>query len=497
VKENSVCVIGAGPVGIWTASKLLENGFQVELIEAGYEERESSLLSLKDYDFLTPSALPKNAHKVGGGSNLWMSRIGEFLESDFRRIPGVRENSWPIEKQALDMHYKSCYKFLTGGTQLDEEFIDSRMNSVRKTLPKELDLRLFRFGRLDVFRNLLLEMKKDSRFVLTQGCRVAELMNQEEIEKIAVHGRYESGEKLIRTFDFVVVAGGSLQSTALLRNSIDFSDFRNFALVGRGLMEHFDGYVGTLRISRTDLPVLKSFALKKNRTLKDSSEDFGVGIRFAESFSRLNKFVTAHLELAPFQPRYHFDTTALSLRYPKMNHYLKKSLLLSIFQVERLLKKSFFALKQLYLSLIQETEYSIWLKGEEVLSEDSFLEFTSSKVLYGHRISRESSLQIRRVLQSFSDVIANNRMGTVKFYKSLFRKNHEFYLRPNWHPMGTLRASALTETVCDPNFAYVNSKRIFVASSATFPTGSNANPTFTAMATGGFIAEHLSKLQYD
>ena len=70
-----MCVIGAGIIGNHIAIELLNRGHKVLVIEAGGMDSETNLLGHKDYYFKTPSMLPKNVHRVGGGErNRGLSR---------------------------------------------------------------------------------------------------------------------------------------------------------------------------------------------------------------------------------------------------------------------------------------------------------------------------------------------------------------------------------------------------------------------------------------
>lgn len=496
MNPKSVCVIGAGPVGIWTASRLVKNGLRVELLEAGYQDRESELLNRTNYKFLTPSAIPEHVHQVGGGSNLWMSRIGEFLPSDFETIPEVRKDSWPLQKNDLDEHYRDCYEFLVQTRLLDEEFLEKFLKLRRDDLPEELDFRLFRFGEMDAFNRLLGELKEDTLFSIKQGHRVNSIASDHQKDQVIINCELENSEQKDFIYDYVVVAAGAMQSASLLAKSPTFSNYDGFHLVGKGLMEHFDGYVGRLRIKRNQSAKIADFLLTKDRKLPGFNQNFGVGVRFSDQKNSSNGFVSAHFEFTHYQPRYCFDANALEIRHQRMSKWKKELILKTLFQIERLLVKAFSLIRQFYLRIIDRIDYSIWLKGEELLNEESKLEFSGNNVLYAHRISEKSSNEIRRILLELSKVFKENSMGKITYYKSLMKIDSLFYLRPNWHPMGTLRASSLNETVCDEKFRFGKSDRIFVASAATFPSGSNSNPTFTAMATGGFIADYLHNLVY-
>ena len=123
--SDFICVIGAGPSGIFLTHELLSRGEKILLVDSGNFESESSLLDYSDYFFETPSMLPKDVHRVGGGSNYWIGRVGEFISVDFEKINGVRNEEWPFKKPELEMYYRKCYESLLNNSTMDDEFVQS------------------------------------------------------------------------------------------------------------------------------------------------------------------------------------------------------------------------------------------------------------------------------------------------------------------------------------------------------------------------------------
>ena len=124
-KVRNFAVIGAGPVGIYLSAKLLAGGHQVTLIESGYVKSESEILNKDNYIQKSPTAIPNGVHKVGGGSNLWHGRIGEFIQTDFIEIPGMREEKWPFTLSELRPFYDSLSLELDGNSINDSDLINS------------------------------------------------------------------------------------------------------------------------------------------------------------------------------------------------------------------------------------------------------------------------------------------------------------------------------------------------------------------------------------
>ena len=95
---------------------------------------------------------------------------------------------------------------------------------------------------------------------------------------------------------------------------------------------------------------------------------------------------------------------------------------------------------------------------------------------------------LRLGVERFFTLIEDSKLGRVATYPWLKEEDLSPFFGPNWHPMGTLRMGSSPDTsVCDPDLRIHGNKNIFLISSAVFPTSSNGNPTFTALA----LAEKL------
>jgi hypothetical protein len=94
-------LIGAGPVGIFLSSLLVQKGHKITLYEAGNNESETRNLNLSHYIFKTKSKIPDGVHRVGGGSNLWKRRVSEFSSEVFNRHDHFGNRIWPIDFHEL------------------------------------------------------------------------------------------------------------------------------------------------------------------------------------------------------------------------------------------------------------------------------------------------------------------------------------------------------------------------------------------------------------
>lgn len=460
-----VGIIGAGPTGILAANLLTKQGVEVALVEAGDFDVEC-LLTLQDYDFQSPSKMIHGVHKVAGGTNGWKGRVSRFPQSAIESKNVLGSRIWPINWNEI----KSAYEILAEILHI-APIEDTPLRTELHSCPdceNLFTLSPFQFIDPFTFRKMFRSIESSNLFNphLRTYCktirRTGEALTLECIKEIA---GYPIPQKL--EVDFVFIAAGCLQSTALVKRSFPL-DSQEMP-VGKFLQEHFDGYIGRLHIRKKDKACLRNFTLDYNRKLKDV--EFGVGLS-AENHLKLHW----HLEISPLARVYTFDPTANRFN-------LSPKLLKVFFNLERLVSAPLFRVFNFMNTLIGRETFSLWLKGEEFPYAHSQLDIESEdskKVIYKHLVSRETSKQIWIELNSFKRVIREQKLGKIVFspYIYLLRK---ITTGANWHPLGSLRMHASESAVLNHDLSLKIESRVFCIDSSSFPTGAHHNPTAMAL----------------
>lgn len=485
--SEHICVIGAGTIGNHLAVELVDRGHKVLVIEAGGLDFESNLLSIRDYKFNTPSMLPENVHRVGGGGNYWIGRIGEFLPKDFDALPGTRSESWPFEIGELEPYYRSVYNKLIKSNLLDREFINKYFMT-RLQVPTGLGIRPIRYTEPQRLRNQFLEKLNDPNLVLLKNTIVTKIgKGGDGSPKVSI--KNTNGQVADLLVERVIVACGALQSTKLFLNSNEIHTGENTFSAGAFLMEHLDGYIGDIEVSKQNSDFIKKIALNSDRILESISNlNCGLSI-IIEAAEKQN--VTVGFEIVAKVVNYKFaPATNGSGSYKRnLSHNIA-------FTLERILRKITGEITKLFReNLLGLHTFSIWLKAEEIPFQESNVSVDggSGVLNYSHKISLKTSEAVRQALENFELLIRTQNLGKVKFYDEVMDPSKTLELRPNWHPMGTLRMGGPGDSVVDENLQLHGVENIYFLSSAVFPTGSNQNPVFTTLALGTRLADHISK----
>ena len=483
----NVAVVGAGPVGIYFSKLCLDRGYKVTLIDSGNFSEESSLLTKKNYIFCTPSSIPDGVHRIGGGSTQWAGRISEFLVEDFR--------DWPLKKSDLETHYQALYKFLNVGELNDQEVINEFFAYESNSLPSELKLRSFRFCKPNFFTNLFEEIKNNINLEVLSGNFCIKAIQDSENARLKIELLTQNFDITSRYFDKIVIACGTLQTTALIERSIESLQLSSKNILGNYLMEHLEGYVGTITIKKKHIKKTFSRLIldERNRAI-NKFEGIGIAFSLAKNTFLQNQ-LNVQFEIRKFMPKPYF------LVKIKNKYVLKPTYLTKLFSFLLFLEKSFrfmFRKIRIYGEFFMGKErFSIYVKSEELAYENSkvFLGDVSKNILtYDHKVRDETFALLHVYLRNFEEMFNVNLKMKFKYFKELKElENLKTFFGANWHPMGTVRMGSDPEqSICNPDLEVHGVKNLFVLSAAVFPSGSNTNPTFTTLA----LADRLANSKY-
>jgi hypothetical protein len=483
-------IIGAGPIGIFLADKLLDKGKKVLLVEAGNFSAESKLLGYSNYLFETPSMLPKNVHRIGGGGNYWIGRVGEFNDLDFQEIPNVRNERWPFPKSQLNDYYQSCYKMLMESPIMDDLFIESFSGSTI-TLPNEFRIRPIRYIDPDIFNKLLRKNIHNPNLTILSDHLCLEITEDASPAIPSIKLQTSLGGFVTIKTKVVILAAGTLQSTKLVLSSPTLVEDLPQNVAGKYLMEHLEGYVGTLSINRRNFKTLLGLHLNNERKLmRHGAVDFGVSLGISETLTKELSLVNVSIEIVALRINYLFDPAV----------HQDKSIILNkiipiLFLLERFVRWTTSRIVKLVnLVFLHKTSYSLWMKAEELPFLDSELrtsEYEENKLVYNHKVSSKTSKEVRKVLELIQTFIERNNLGSVEYYPEITNSQNLITLRPNWHPMGTLRIGDIRSGVVNENLKINGTDNVYVLSPAVFPTGSNQNPVFTTLALALRLADQF------
>lgn len=485
----NIAIVGAGPVGIYFAKLCIEKGHKVTLIESGNLNEESSHLSRKKYIFLSPSSIPEGVHKIGGGSTQWRGRISEFLPEDFCKTYSGQEFNWPFDKTELDRHYKKLYKFLNVGEFSDLEMVDKYFNNESRKLPSDFMLRIFRFCKADSFISLYNSINNHPNLEILDNHFCNKISNSTLNNVLSLELIPESSKSILRNFDKIAITCGTLQTTALLERSKEIFEKSDSLVLGKYLTEHLEGYVGTVIVRKSNEKTLfKKLSLNDDNIAISDYEGIGVALslRNVNFIDQLN----VQYEFRRLMPKPYFFAKV------KNNYVYSKVpvLIYYLLATERVIKFVFRKYRRIFDTLLRINRYSIYIKSEEVpfVNSKLYLDVDScNKLIYSHKVSSKTFELLQENVNNFRKSFNNAFDANLKLYREIQDLNSfQNFFGPNWHPMGTAKMGLEPSTsICNGNLQVHGIDNLFLISGAVFPTGSNSNPTFTALALASRLIE--------
>ena len=261
-------------------------------------------------------------------------------------------------------------------------------------------------------------------------------------------------------------------------------------------MEHLEGYVGNVTVSRKkNYKLFNQLSLDyRNRAINIFN---GLGVAISINTILLNKkFINTQYEIRKFMPSPYVSSV---LRDKYSLKPISKMFNIVIF-FEKSVRFSGRKIKELFNKLIGRRRFSVYIKSEELpfVNSKVYLADVSQNLLtYDHKVSNETYVSLLDNMKNFQSIIWNKFGLKIKYKIKLNNIDGlKYFFGSNWHPMGSLRMGwNPNDSVCDPNLEVHNFKNLFVVSAAVFPSGSNTNPTFTTLALARRLAvsEHFNQ----
>lgn len=234
VVESDVCIIGAGPAGTTLAREFLDSGIQVSLLESGGDKFDSKAhqlskgtLSGELYEALESTHL----RQIGGTANNWILQMTDnqygyrytpLDEIDFEPREGLPYSGWPIRKADLDPYYARVQEVCEiGPYQYSAEYWAKDEMLTLPLSPDKAYNSVFLFGPTKKFtKDFPGQIATSQNVDIYAHATVVELLSSEDGSKIerALVRTFEGKEIYFAAKQFIISAN-ALQTPRLLLNS--------------------------------------------------------------------------------------------------------------------------------------------------------------------------------------------------------------------------------------------------------------------------------------
>lgn len=545
-----LAVVGAGPAGIVVALEIARQGFDVLLVESGYESFDPDVQNLAEaaeWDTKLHSPMSWTTRRqVGGTSVIWGGRCVPFDEVDFDRRVYMGDAQWPVSYEKMRTYFQRACDWLACGRAVFETTEMQHLpRSITPGFP-EGDVRASTFERWSLPTNFGREYRDQLRHLpgvrVITGLTCTQVVCQPGTPHVDhLECRSLDGKRLrIRARGYVLACGG-LENTRLLLASP--------GPAGKPLGDH-SGHLGSWYIGHVEgvIANIRLYTAPKATIFCYERDIDGTYIRRRLSISRQTQHeqhlpnVAAWLanpELA--DPRHRNGVLSfayLMLRSPLGRRVAPDAQRLALtgetvpgspyggavkgpvrqhlrnvsrdpssvmrfavgfgggrFLPHRRRVPGFFVSSK-------ENLYPLQYHGEQVPNPNSRVTLSGNRDAVGMprlRIDLQFSPQdvdgIVRAHQLWDSSLRKFALGRLEYLSPDPEESVWSRIGGGFHQLGTTRMAARPEDgVVDRNLAVHGSRNLFVASSSAFVTASQANPTFMIVAFAVRLADHLAAI---
>lgn len=250
--ECDVCVVGAGPVGIALSLACEARGLSVLLLESGQEQPDRFATALTaGHHVNARHHAPADiaiCRGLGGTSRWWGGRCVPFDDVDFTMRPHLADAAWPIAHDEVARWYGEAATFFGIGPARFaakaspwSEFGDVRCDRLERWTPE-----------IDAGRRYRSRLANSSRITVVLGAAITRLELTQDGRRVATLIASDATRTVRLAPRQVVLACGGLESTRLLlqvRRDCPRLLGDHVDPLGRGYMGHVSGKIADIILS--------------------------------------------------------------------------------------------------------------------------------------------------------------------------------------------------------------------------------------------------------
>jgi choline dehydrogenase-like flavoprotein len=504
LSNPDVVVVGAGAVGLTVALLLSRAGKRVVVLEAGkanprsdYREENRGPNLGVHYDGIARGRV----RALGGTTRLWGGQLVPFLPEDF----GVRGErpAWPVTYDEVEPWYREAIRFLK--LKQDWDPVQGVRQDGDAGQPYAGD-------RFEVGTHIWLSEPDFSRLyadeIASNDVSIvleAEVYNA-EFEADGGVGRIwfksSGGEKKSISAKTFVLATGTIEISRLLLNIRRLNPHSPISVlnfVGQNYIDHLHGVVGELRDANVE-KVRKFFEVYRKDGVKYSTKLRWARGRLRESASAncastlissltirsavsdlrdlLGRFYTGR-SLGDFWGRLKSSVSILSILAPTLLRYAMTR------------RSDTFLGREIKIAL--ELEQLPCAESYVFLEEQSDgRDYPKAGISWGFDGRERAAAEA--FCADLATFVEEEGLGRVEFGELFVEDDRAFFSRfhDSAHHIGGARMATRPEDgVVDRNLKVFGSSNLYLAGAATFPSGSFANPTLTALAFAHRLAAEI------
>lgn len=555
VLQGDITIIGAGGAGIVMALEIAKAGVNVTLIDSGgpsYSERVQALADTEHYDpNLHPPMNECTRRQIGGTSVIWGGRVVPFDPVDFDDRPHIPHSRWPISYESILPYFASASAYLKSGRpEFDiRQLPDVKQTSLVPGLPDEgvTSTSLERWSVMSfgtVYRKVL---EESDRITLIHGLTCTEILS-DAVEAgsespagtppithrvRSIRARTLSGKEItLKSRRFVLAAGGLNVTRLLLASKRTPMPGGNIGAVGnhsdqlgRYYMGHISGRIAEVRFTTPPRDTVFGFDRDEEGVYARRRLSFTREFQHQHHLANISSWLVNPEINNPAHGNGVLSFSYLILSSPLGKHLASEAIrkaaikgaeqgstwahvLNMLRDAPRTLKfiptfgyKRFLAERKVpgFFQFSRSNVYTLHYFGEQMPNPDSRVTLADDRDEVGMpRIKidlRYTQHDVRNVLEShrlWDEHLRKHRVGELRYIEPDLEKSIWEQAGDGFHQVGSTRMSERPQDgVVGPNLNVHGYDDLFIASSSTFVTASQANSMYMILVLAIRLAEHL------
>jgi choline dehydrogenase-like flavoprotein len=500
MQTHDYCIIGSGIGGSTLALKLVEQGKNVLIIEAGKKYGNSKNVTYentgREFGLRATTSI-----QLGGTSNIWHGVLSLLDPIDFEKREWIQHSGWPITYQELLPFYKESSKIYS--VKEYNYFSPESLNSVLKSELNKID-----FDR-EIFYNKLFQQPLPTvRFKrkLVKLCKgnknIQVLINSTALEIItcdngkrvkAIKVADSTGTlKKIAANNFILAAGALETPRLLLNSNKNSNNGIGNNNIGRYLMDHPMG----------NLLQIQFITPQKARLYSDTKYDpkskIKTGLLLKESLQKKKNAPNHCFYLKP-SFIHGIDDKSEKIKLAMLTFLSGKLNLKDIYNVVTNFNVVMQILAYKFTLNLNYKYADLFFITEQIPNPNSCVTLSNKKDKFGYPIAninwQVTEDEINSVHEWYSlikEAFPSSKYNFTHSYNNIDWNN--IYTSAAHH-VGTARMASNSQNgVVDKNLRVFDVENLYICDGSVFPTSGNVNSGFTISALACKLADHLKKI---
>ncbi|HEU0044250.1 FAD-dependent oxidoreductase [Sphingomonas sp.] len=505
--KADVLIVGGGAVGLAMAVRLARRGVRVLLLEAGpatpparYEQFNKGRLVGRPHRGLTQGRM----RALGGTTRLWGGQLVPFSAQDFDGPTVDGPSPWPVRHVEIAPAIDTAFRFLgIDAAGAEPDTIWRRASKLPATLGERLRLRLnIWLPQPDFTRLFADDLRSLSSLTIVTDHPVTRLRFAAQGRVAGVEVDRPDGTVAHFAADHVVLATGTFENVKLLLRTAATEPrcgFEGNSNIGKGYIDHLHGLAGTIHVA--DARRMRElfdniyFDGRKHGVKVEATEAFRTEHGGANCAGTINTPTSVGVlvqDLRGLLGRIRGNPGDARLLDAGRNAFTLSRILFPL-AIRYLWHRRSTSLLSLGVSFGVEIEQIVTSKSYLTLEADVPPE-RAEICLHWNLDGREIDTVAAFCEEAAAAFVATG-LGTIDIDPRITARDPAFLLscHDSSHQMGGSRmAASAADGVVDRDLRVWGTDNLHVAGACTFPTGSFANPTLTAIAFALRLADHLT-----